>query len=213
MQTEGASFWPFLVLVLPKDRLNFLPWVGSTLVTINNSSFQSEEFGWKSNKLNIDKSSFIGPYFLFNTNNIKITNSTLKGKYSFQYNKNVKIENCVFDTKDAFWHTKNVTVKNSTLIGEYIGWYSNKLTLINCVIKGTQPFCYCNDLTLINCELIDADFAFENSKVNASIKGNVISIKNPLKGKIVVDSVDEIILKDYTKQPKGKIIIRNKTTH
>ena len=41
---EGASFWPFLVLVLPKDRLNFLPWVGSTLVTINISSFVLGQF-------------------------------------------------------------------------------------------------------------------------------------------------------------------------
>ena len=69
---------------------------------------------------------------------------------------------------------------------------SKNLTLINCVINGTQPFCYCKKLKLINCQLINADFAFENSEVNAKLVGKVISIKNPLKGKIYVDEVDEI---------------------
>ena len=181
-------------------------------VNINNSSFESEEFGWKCNKVVIKDSSFKGPYFLFNTNNITFINSSLNGKYSFQYNNNVKLDNCNLNTKDAFWHTKNVVVSNSTITGEYIGWYSKNLTFVNCIIKGTQPFCYCKNLTLINCQLIDADFAFENSEVNARLNGRVISIKNPLKGKIYVDSVDEIIIEDYIKKPKGKVIIKNKTT-
>ena len=41
--------------------------------------------------------------------------------------------------------------------------------------------------------------------------GKVISIKNPLKGKIYVDEVDEIIKEDFVKEPKGKVIINNKT--
>ena len=180
-------------------------------VSINNCNFESEEFGWKCNKLTITDSSFKGPYFLFNTNNIKISNSTLNGKYSFQYNKNVIIDNCTFNTKDAFWHGENIVVVNSVLNGEYIGWYSKNLTLINCVINGTQPFCYCKKLKLINCQLINADFAFENSEVNAKLIGKVISIKNPLKGKIYVDEVGEIIKEDYIKEPKGKVIINNKT--
>ena len=180
-------------------------------VTINDSTFESEEFGWKSKKLAINNSHFKGPYFLFNTNDIKITNSTLQGKYSFQYNKNVFIDNCTFNTKDAFWHGKNIVVINSVLNGEYIGWYSENLTLINCIINGTQPFCYCKKLKLINCQLINADFAFENSEVSATLNGKVISIKNPLKGKIIVDEVDEVIIEDYIKKPKGKVIIKNKT--
>lgn len=178
-------------------------------IKVNNSTFQSEEFGWKSNNLVLEKSNFSGNYFLFNSNNVIISDSSLNGKYSFQYMKNVKVKNCKLNTKDAFWHSNNVTIENSYLEGEYIAWYSKNLTFINCTIKGTQPFCYCKGLKLINCQLIDADFAFENSEVNATLKGKVISIKNPLKGKIIVDEVDDIIIQDYTKLPKGKIIVRN----
>ena len=179
-------------------------------VTIESSSFESEEFGWKSNKLTLKDSSFVGPYFLFDSKNITMENSSLKGKYSFQYMDNVRIENCNLDTKDAFWHSKNVIVINSTLKGEYIGWYSNNVTLINCVIEGTQPFCYCKKLKIINCKFVNADLCFENSEVNATIVGHIDSIKNPLKGKIVVDEVGQIIIEDYIKEPKAKVIINKK---
>ena len=105
---------------------------------------------------------------------------------------------------------ENVTVKNSFIEGEYLGWYSENLTLINCHIKGTQPLCYCNGLKIIDCTFEDADLAFENSEVDASIIGSMISIKNPLSGKIVVDNADII----YDEQNKYfgncEIILRNK---
>ena len=179
-------------------------------ITVESSNFESEEFGWKSNKLTLKNSSFVGHYFLFDSKNIKMENCTLKGKYSFQYMDNVRIENSNLDTKDAFWHSKNVVVIDSILKGEYIGWYSDNVTLINCIIEGTQPFCYCKKLKLINCQLKNADLCFENSEVNATIIGSVESIKNPLKGKIFVDEVKDIILEDYINEPKAKIIVKNK---
>ena len=89
-----------------------------------------------------------------------------------------------------------------------MAWFSKNLTLINCQIIGTQPFCYCDQLKLINCEMIDTDLAFEYADVEADIKGHVDSIKNPKSGKIVVDSVGEIIHEDAIMDCKGEVVMR-----
>jgi hypothetical protein len=116
-----------------------------------------------------------------------------KGKYSFQYIENSVFDGCNFDTKDAFWHAKGVTVRNSTVKGEYLAWYSENITFVNCTIIGTQPLCYCKNLTLINCKMIDCDLSFERSEVDAQIVGSVHSVKNPVSGRIVADSIGEVI--------------------
>jgi hypothetical protein len=138
---------------------------------------------------------------------ISIDNLNFKGKYSFQYCENINIKDSNLDTKDAFWHSKDVKVENSIVKGEYLGWYSENLTLINCTIIGTQPLCYCKNLTLINCKFEQADIAFEYSEVNGNIIGDIVSIKNPLSGSIVVDGVKEIIKDDVKYNCCGKIII------
>ena len=79
-------------------------------------------------------------------------------------------------------------------MGEYLGWYSDGLTLENCDIYGTQPLCYCKNLTLKNCTMRGCDLAFEKSEVAAQINGSVMSVKNPLKGKITADSIGELVL-------------------
>ena len=90
-------------------------------------------------------------------------------------------------------------IKDSVIKGEYLAWYSENLTLINCKISGTQPFCYCKNLKLINCEMIDTDLSFEYSEVEAIINGTIKSVKNPLKGKIEADLIEEIILTEDKK--------------
>ncbi len=115
------------------------------------------------------------------------------------------IDKCSFNTKDAFWHAKNVHIKNSTVNGEYLGWYSENLTFENCIITGTQPFCYAKGLTLINCQMQGCDLSFERSEVNASLTAPILSIKNPIAGRIEVPSVGEIIL-DY--KTDCKIVIK-----
>ena len=132
----------------------------------------------------------------------------MKGKYSFQYIENLTIEDSVLDTKDAFWHSKNITVKNSVVKGEYLAWFSENLTLENCKISGIQPLCYCKGLKLINCTMEGADLAFEYSDVKADVKGDVISIKNPKSGTIVVDSVGEIIWDDPVMPCNGVVKTR-----
>lgn len=93
--------------------------------------------------------------------------------------------------------------------GEYLAWFSEGLTLIDCKIIGTQPLCYCKDLKLINCIMEDTDLAFEYSDVDADVRGNVVSIKNPKSGKIIVDSVGEIIREDSVMECTGEVICRS----
>ena len=176
---------------------------------IKNTNIVSPEFGWKCNGIDVEDSQIISEYIFLDSKNVKLKNVQFQGKYSFQYMENLEIENCKLDTKDAFWHSKNVTVRDSIVKGEYLAWFSENLTLINCKIIGTQALCYCKNLKLINCTMEDTDLAFEYSEVEADIKGNVNSIKNPKSGTITVDSVGEIINEDSIMEVRGKVIIRN----
>ncbi len=179
---------------------------------ISGSKIVSPEFGWKCGDVNLENCEIESEYLFLLSRDLNLSNIKFKGKYSFQYVQNAEIKNSVLNTKDAFWHTKNVTVKNCVLNGEYLAWYSENLTLIDCIISGTQPFCYCENLTLINCEMHGTDFSFEYSSVNADIKGEVLSIKNPKSGKIVCDKANEIIFtKDSKYPPSCEIIERKKT--
>lgn len=174
-------------------------------IDITNSDIISPEFGWSAKNVKMKNTKAVSEYFMLRAEDIVFKDVEFKGKYSFQYIKNAVFENCIFDTKDAFWHGENVTVKNSVVKGEYLAWYSNGLTLENCKIIGTQPLCYCKNLKLINCEMIDTDLSFEKSDVTATVISHVISIKNPLSGKIEVPSVGEIIRDDEKSQ--GEIVI------
>lgn len=143
-----------------------------------------------------------GDYLLMHSSDIVVRRMKLQGNYSFQYCRNVEISDSVLLTKDAFWETENVTVRDSVINGEYLGWYSRGLKLINCRIGGTQPLCYAEGLVLENCTFdADADLAFEYSEVQADIKGNVTSVKNPRTGCITADSYGEIILDSNIKAP------------
>lgn len=173
-------------------------------VTMERCHIVSPEFGWSVNRVQLKHSTAQSEYFMLRGANLDFFDVRFQGKYSFQYIRDSVFENCVFDTKDAFWHGENVTVKNSTVKGEYLAWYSDGLTLINCKIIGTQPFCYCKNLKLIDCEMADTDLCFEKSQVDATIITPVISIKNPLAGKIRVPAVGEVIMDD--ENAKGEIV-------
>ena len=53
--------------------------------------------------------------------------------------------------------------------------------------------------------MYDCDLSFEKSEVDAKITTSIISIKNPLCGKIMVPSVNEIIMDE--EWAKGEVII------
>ena len=148
-----------------------------------------------------------GRVLVFGAAHVVAHRLTFSGKYSFQYVCDAEISDSDLNTKDAFWHTKNVTVRDSVIRGEYLGWYSETLTLIRCKIIGTQPLCYCRNLTLIDCETEGCDLSFEYSSVNATVRGGVLSIKNPLSGRIVCDAAGEIILRDSVYPSRCEIIV------
>ena len=153
----------------------------------------SPEFLWKCRGVKIKGGSLVSEYPLFECSDVEIEDFRMKGKYSFQYTENVTIKNALLDTKDAFWHAKNVTVVDSTIKGEYLAWYSENLHLVRCHISGTQPLCYAKGLVLEDCTMEGTDLAFEYSEVEATVKGEIMSVKNPVKGFIKADHIGEII--------------------
>ena len=160
---------------------------------ITESDIVSPEFGWFTDGLHMTDVTAASEYFLMRAKNVVANRLDFKGKYSFQY------------VEDAFWHSKNVRVENSVVIGEYLGWYSKNLTFVNCTIIGTQPLCYCKNLKLIDCVMQKTDLAFERSEVNAALRAEIDSVKNPYKGIIIAPKVGEIIRDDA--KAKCKILI------
>lgn len=163
---------------------------------ITNTQIISPEFGWKCGGVEMIDCTIESEYAFLLSRDLYLFKVNFKGKYSFQYVEGAFFENCTFDTKDAFWHSKDVTVKNCFVKGEYLGWYSENLIFIDCTIVGTQPLCYCKGLKLINCKMVEADLAFEYSEVEADIKSEVVSIKNPRTGRIACEGVGELIYTD-----------------
>lgn len=176
-------------------------------VTMNRCHVVSPEFGWSVQGITMNDCDTESEYFMMRSTRLHFDNVRLKGKYSFQYIEDSVFENCRFDTKDAFWHAKNVVVRDSVVKGEYLAWYCENVTFENCTIIGTQPLCYCKGLKLINCQMIDTDLAFERSEVEATVTTPMVSIKNPLKGRITVPQVGEII-RDL-EEAKGEVVVEN----
>jgi len=174
-------------------------------VYISHCDIISPEFGWSVRGIRMEETTAASEYFMMRSEDLTFWDVQFTGKYSFQYVQNAIFDHCSFDTKDAFWHGKNVTVRNSVVKGEYLGWYSDGLTLESCKITGTQPLCYCKNLKLINCEMEDTDLCFEKSALEATVTTPVISIKNPLSGRICVPVVGEVIRDDAAS--KAEIVV------
>ncbi len=180
-------------------------------VSLENCDISSEEFGWRCRGIYIKDCTLSSMYPFFECRDMEVENLSMMGKYSFQYIENATFRNCVFNTKDAFWHAKNVTVYDSLVAGEYLAWYSENLRLVRCKISGTQPLCYCKGLVLEDCEMEGTDLSFENSEVKATVKGNIVSVKNPISGYIRADSIGEIILDDeHAERSTCEILVAEK---
>ena len=146
-------------------------------------------------------------YLFMHSAFISIRDWQQHGNYSFQYCHDVVIRNADIHSKDAFWNTEDVTVYDSRLTGEYLGWHSKRLHLVRCHISGTQPLCYCEELVLEDCTFdADADLAFEDSDLLATILSPVTSIKNPRSGSITLPSAGEVIIDANVLQPADCII-------
>ena len=175
-ETCRAALWYDRGMHVENSRL------GGIKALLSGCEIESTEFGWFCRGLKITDCTLKSEYPFMQTRGMEIENLRMQGKYSFQYVENVTICNSVLDTKDAFWHGKNITVEDSVVKGEYLAWYSENLRLVRCKIIGTQPFCYAKNLVLEDCEMIDCDLAFENTTVEADVRGEILSVKNPAGG-------------------------------
>lgn len=163
-----------------------------------------EQFLWDCRNVELHNVSISNcDYVFMHTENVRIDNYRQDGNYGFQYAKNVEIHNAVINSKDAFWEAENITIYDSEINGEYLGWYAKNMRLVRCHLTGEQLLCYVDGLELENCTFgPDANLLFEYSKVNATIRGDVTSIKNPTSGSIRVEGkVGEVIIDANQKAP------------
>jgi len=174
------------------------------LVVENVQLNDADETFWKVKDLKVRNVSLHeGTYPFMFCENIDVDGLKSDSKYVFQYVKNAVIRNAHIVTKDAFWETENVTIYDSFLDGEYLGWHSKNLRLVRCHIGGEQPLCYIDGITLEDCTFDAAcDRAFEDStNINATIRGTITEIKNPVSGRIVAEKIGKVTLDEHLKQP------------
>lgn len=168
----------------------------------------AEETLWHCNNIEMNRVTAKGNYFAMNSKNIKIDDFNLAGNYSFDGCENVEINHAKMISKDAFWNARNVVVKNSYICGEYIGWNSENITFENCTIESNQGFCYMKNVTLKNCRLLNTDLAFEYvSDLDAEVTTRIVSIKNPISGRITAAGIEEMIFDDPAIDSKATEII------
>lgn len=167
-------------------------------IELTNVQFaDAEETLWTCQNIKLDHVQVNGDYFGKDSENIRVDNSSFIGNYVFDGAKNVEVHNSTFVSKDAFWNCDNVVIYDSTIDGEYLAWNTKNLTLINCTIESDQGLCYIDHLTMKNCKLLETDLAFEYcSNVDADITSSIVSVKNPISGKIHAESIGEIIFDD-----------------
>ena len=151
-----------------------------------------------------------GTYPFMFSSNIDVDGLVSDSKYVFQYCRDVVVRNARITTKDSFWECDRVTIYDSILDGEYLGWHSRGVRLVRCHITGEQPLCYVDDLKLEDCTFgPDCDRTFEDSDVQADIRGAVTNIKNPRTGRIVADAIGSITIDDHILPPANcEILIR-----
>ncbi|MBR4524923.1 MAG: DUF3737 family protein [Bacteroidales bacterium] len=146
-------------------------------------------------------------YIFMHCSDVRVRNLKLFGNYAFQHARNVVIRDSDLQSKDSLWESENVTVYDSFINGEYLGWHSRNLKLVRCRIGGTQPLCYIDGLVLEDCTFEpDADQALEYSDVQATIRGHVVSIKNPRSGHVRVESCGEVIRDANAKAPDDCVV-------
>lgn len=158
---------------------------------------QADETLWNCNNVEMVDVVAKGNYFAMNSKNMKLDGFRLVGNYSFDGCENIEIHNAKMLSKDAFWNCKNVTVYDSYICGEYIGWNAENVTFVNCTIESNQGFCYMKNVKLENCKLLNTDLSFEYAEnIDAEVTTNIVSVKNPVSGKIIAKGIDELIFDD-----------------
>ena len=153
----------------------------------------AQETMWNCTDIELTNVKVKGDYFGFGSSDITVENLDIDGNYLFDGGKNITVRNSRLISKDAFWNCENVLVENCLIVGEYLGWNSKNVTFINCTIESNQGMCYMEGVTLRDCKLVNTDLCFEYCTVDAEISSHVDSVKNPISGRIIAESIGEII--------------------
>jgi len=171
----------------------------------------ADETFWRINGLKIKNVKLHdGTYPFMFCSNVFVDGLESDSKYVFQYCKHVEVHNAKITTKDSFWECEDVAIYDSELDGEYLAWHSKNVRLVRCHISGEQPLCYSENIILEDCTFDAAcDRAFEDSTVEANIKGTITNIKNPRSGHITADHIGSVTIDRNVKEPNDcKIISR-----
>ena len=152
-----------------------------------------------------------GDYFGMGSKRVFMRNLTLDGNYAFDGASELYFKNCTLHTKDAFWNCHHVVLDHCVIEGEYFGWNSEDVTLIDCEVHSHQGFCYMNGIKLVRTKVLDTDLSFEYcTNIDADITTPVLSIKNPISGKIQLPEVGKLIQDDPSIDMKNIQIIVQK---
>lgn len=177
-------------------------------VVLHDCSIFSPEFGWNCDTIALEECNVHADSILRSSRNIKLDNVEVRGSAALQNAECVQIYNSFLHSANALQNSRNVTIVDSVLKGDLVGWNCENLTLIGCKIQGMQPLCHCRNLKLIDCVMEGSELAFEYSDVKANIVGHLNSVKNPLSGKIVADSVGQVVMDDEALESTAKVMVR-----
>ena len=182
-------------------------------ITLNNVEIlNAQETLWNCSDVQMTNVKVRGDYFGMGSSNIEATGLRISGNYAFDGGSDIVIRDSVLYSKDAFWNCKNVTVENCVIVGEYLGWNSENVKFVNCDIESNQGICYMDGVVLENCRFVNTDLAFEYcTDLDADIRSHIVSVKNPTSGRIVADSIGEIIHDPaFVDTSKTEITVRDK---
>ena len=155
---------------------------------------------------------------LWYSDHITIENTKLHGIKALRECSNVKMRGCDIVSPEFGWSVQDIEMEDCDAESEYFMMRSTGLHFTNVRMKGKYSFQYIENSVFENCVFDTKDafwhaknivirdsvvkgeylawyceLAFERSAVQATITTPVISIKNPLSGRIIVPAVGEII--------------------
>ncbi len=166
-------------------------------VTVDASRISSDHFCAGAVSPTVADTVLSGTQLFTHAENVSLTNVDLDGVRALQYISGGSIDFSTLSGEELLHGAHHVTISDTVLDGDRIGWYSDHLTLTHCVISGAAPFAHAKNLTLIDCALDPTcTCAFERSEVEATLRGTVPSVRNPLHGRIVADAYGEVLFDD-----------------
>ncbi len=166
-------------------------------LTIDTCQITACDFGTSTSNLTLTDTLIAGARALAHTRDVTMTDMDITSDRALSYAMGGTIDFSTLAGEELLFGAENLTISDTVLDGDRIGWYSNHLTLTHCVISGDRPFAYAKNLTLIDCALDPScREAFERSEVEATLRGALSSVRNPLHGSITADALGEVIFDD-----------------